>query len=683
MAETARKVLAMLSSELEALSTKAAEAVELARQADELAKDHAAAQVRLTGLEAGLEQAEAAHETASKVLTDVNAALEKALQVKKDQAGLVQDIADRQYKLEKVQDEIQSGLDWLKDYEGREKEIAAAGKKVEAIGTKLMTMRTEREALLKELSALSTNDREASAAVGTARGRVLSMERELDKAKEAAALLEKLGDVDVDAHKKAVAKLEKALDKAQREHEEHAALWDKQHGLKMKLEAVQERIDEASKQAAVLDGVPCEAKGKYSGCQLIAGAVERRDSITELEAQSKALDEEVIELAVDEGAVTVHSDKMKDIDPQLTKARTDLNTAQDMATKFAATKVLAEQVPALVKAVDEAQTEMDAAGFVVAEITGKQRSVQKTADDLSHKVTGLEREQSQLRKLAEIQPYIEKALAEIATRREQETDLEKALSALQAKVEAVPDTESLNDAYRVAQDEGREIRLVLKQSRDDVADVARELAGLAGRMEQIGDVAQKARTLEQRREALEFEAMAWRVLTGALGKDGIQLLEIDAAGPKVSATANALLSETYGDRFQVRVTTMEARKAPRPGESPYKDVFSLRVMDAERGVEEVLESVSGGQGVILSDAIKDSLAMYMNHQLPTSLETMWADESSAALDADNRASYFERKRKAMAMNGVRQFYLVSHDEEVWASADSLIRTLPGGKVEVC
>jgi len=48
--------------------------------------------------------------------------------------------------------------------------------------------------------------------------------------------------------------------------------------------------------------------------------------------------------------------------------------------------------------------------------------------------------------------------------------------------------------------------------------------------------------------------------TAAFGRDGIQALEIDAAGPELSTLTNDLLTSCFGERFEIRFVT----RSPRP-----------------------------------------------------------------------------------------------------------------------
>jgi exonuclease SbcC len=72
-------------------------------------------------------------------------------------------------------------------------------------------------------------------------------------------------------------------------------------------------------------------------------------------------------------------------------------------------------------------------------------------------------------------------------------------------------------------------------------------------------------------------SLEWRDLAKALGKGGLPDLEIDAAGPTISAPTNALLLACFGPRFSIELVT-QVEKADGSG---MKDEFTVRVIDNE------------------------------------------------------------------------------------------------------
>jgi exonuclease SbcC len=83
----------------------------------------------------------------------------------------------------------------------------------------------------------------------------------------------------------------------------------------------------------------------------------------------------------------------------------------------------------------------------------------------------------------------------------------------------------------------------------------------------------------RRRAAIDRELVEWRDLAKALGKGGLPDLEIDAAGPSISALCNTILLDCFGPRFSLELVTQIA-KADGSG---MKDEFTVRVTDNAAG----------------------------------------------------------------------------------------------------
>jgi len=183
--------------------------------------------------------------------------------------------------------------------------------------------------------------------------------------------------------------------------------------------------------------------------------------------------------------------------------------------------------------------------------------------------------------------------------------------------------------------------------------------------------------LEPRRKDVavaEQELGDWALLERALGRDGIQALEIDAAGPQVSQVTNDLLTACYGPRFSIALETLREKKSA-PGE--YTESFDVRVYDG--GQERPVEALSGGERVVVGEALGLALSIYNSRKSGIQYRTLWRDETAGALDPENAHAYVEMLRRAMDLGGFDQVLFVSHSPEVWQGADSRL-LVAGGTV---
>jgi exonuclease SbcC len=171
----------------------------------------------------------------------------------------------------------------------------------------------------------------------------------------------------------------------------------------------------------------------------------------------------------------------------------------------------------------------------------------------------------------------------------------------------------------------------------------------------------------------ERDLADWRFLARGLGREGVQALELDAAGPRVSALANELLADAYGPRFQIRLDT-QAAKADGKG---VKETFDIVVIDNERGREGNGEDLSGGEKVIVGEALGLAVGLFHAQAAGVSLGTVVRDETVGALDPDNAERYLAMLRAFIRVGQVHQLLFVAHSPNLVDLADAIIRVEDG------
>lgn len=184
--------------------------------------------------------------------------------------------------------------------------------------------------------------------------------------------------------------------------------------------------------------------------------------------------------------------------------------------------------------------------------------------------------------------------------------------------------------------------------------------------------------LEARLQRVDTELIEWQLLAKALGKDGLPDLEIDAAGPTISAFTNELLEVCHGPRFTLELVTQVA-KADGKG---MRDEFTVRVTDnASGGTARDIGDLSGGEQVIVSEALRNAIAVYVNQRSPMPIRTCWRDETTGALDPENAQRYLAMLRKVQALGGFDHVLFITHNADAAAQADAQVR-LEDGRVRV-
>ncbi len=248
---------------------------------------------------------------------------------------------------------------------------------------------------------------------------------------------------------------------------------------------------------------------------------------------------------------------------------------------------------------------------------------------------------------------------ETATRRQQ--DAMKSVSELGP----APDLAPAREAAREAQAAVESGSALVTRLQEELTPIEQAYQRLLGEKTALGD--DPAGELAEAEAAItkhEVDAADWSHLEKAFGRDGIQALEIDAAGPSVTAIANDLLVSCYGSRFQLRIdTTEETAKGDK-----VKEVFDVVILDAESPQGD-RKSGSGGEQAILDEALRLAIAIFNTQRSGHETLTLWRDETGGALSPENASRYVHMLRRAREIGGFHQVLFISHSEAVWSQAD--------------
>lgn len=206
-------------------------------------------------------------------------------------------------------------------------------------------------------------------------------------------------------------------------------------------------------------------------------------------------------------------------------------------------------------------------------------------------------------------------------------------------------------------------------------ELARRREQFAARQVELEETSARIASIEQHRQD-------WDALSRACSRDGLQTIEIDEAGPTVSAYTNRILRDCYGTRFTVEIVTQEAKAAKGKDGSTMKETFELKVYDADRGgPARDIADLSGGEKVIVEEALKSAIALFVNDRNVHPIRTCWRDETTGPLDDDNRARYIAMLRSVHEIGGFAQTYFVTHDIDAATQADAQLY-VHDGQVEV-
>ena len=169
-------------------------------------------------------------------------------------------------------------------------------------------------------------------------------------------------------------------------------------------------------------------------------------------------------------------------------------------------------------------------------------------------------------------------------------------------------------------------------------------------------------------QPLEDWQAKFMLLERALGRDGIVALIIDDAGPQIAAIANSLLEECYGGRYALRITTQRELKS-----GLVREGFEVNVLDGETGELSSVALKSGGQRVVINEALTRAVGIYRLQSSGHGFDALFSDEEDGALDPDAKVVFTRMKRSVLKRCGASRMFFITHTEEAWELADDVVR----------
>jgi exonuclease SbcC len=378
------------------------------------------------------------------------------------------------------------------------------------------------------------------------------------------------------------------------------------------------------------------------------------------------------EQAAAPGACARLQDMLDDATKRIAATRAELADAERMSARMAEIEAAEKSRAAALSETIAVDAELEAA---------REKAERHMADaawlrrdvivSLEERLRALEVERAALASLASKLQHVDKAdarLAEYAAQRKQlETELADALSALESvsmelgSIAPPSGTDVGKLAAAVDQAE--------KELRSAEAQIAVREAALADAIAN----AKRIDDLDAMRTRAEQDVADWSMLASDLGRDGLQALEIDAAGPELSELANDLLHTCFGPRWTIAVeTTRLSADGKRMLEG-----CDVHVVDTVAGREGAVETFSGGERVLLGEAVSLALTMLSCRRSGMHGVTLVRDETGAALDPTMARAYIAMVRRAAELVRADRVLLVSHSHEVQELCDSRIEVRDG------
>jgi len=592
--------------------------------------------------------------------------------------------ATKEAELKERQAERERALDKYRALQAQRNEVAATAARLpeyEAAAKELETQRATAEAIKHELGA-------AEQELGELQGRRQRVADLTIEATNAHRALEQIKSEARLAHQQELATIASEItrletnvqairnDLAGGQHVQ--AVKDARYRADTAIQAVatkEREIEAITASTSLLGEVPCEGTELQPRCKLLGAAVDARGRLGPL---GDKLTELTRVLAQDQQALADAKREEERVTEELERAAAELGVVIESAkARWTALNSRHPELPpkaadleAQIKALGvkrEADLVPEAEYLRVADRVGTHRKslqiLEATIADLANKDRLLPEAQAAARRVTELGVEM--------------VDNIEAGKAIKAKIEAL-EAELATTAehhQRLAQIvKDRAAWEVARRTFQESRSTALQEAGAAkAKLAELATLAPKLAELEWALAALAEDVAQWSILEAAFGREGIQALEIDAAGPEVSRLVNDLLSACYGDRFAVAIVTTE----PKADGKGTKEVFDIKILDAEQAREGKIEGLSGGEKVIVNEAIGLGLAIYNARKNPQHFATIFRDETSGALDTENARRYVTMLQRARQLGAIEHVFFITHQPELVELADHVIEVKRG------
>lgn len=214
-------------------------------------------------------------------------------------------------------------------------------------------------------------------------------------------------------------------------------------------------------------------------------------------------------------------------------------------------------------------------------------------------------------------------------------------------------------------------RALLAAAERTHADARTSLALAERSLAEAKASAERVEELERDLSLAAEDLADWTRLAADLGPDGLQALELDAAGPEINALANRFLHECFSNRFTVSVET-------RPqSEDSAREPCEIRVFDSEEGVWKLARRLSGSGSKIVGAGLRWAFVVIACRQWGIEAPTIFCDEADAMTDDDQAHALFAMMRLAADIIGASRVIYITHNEAVKALADTRLHVENG------
>ncbi len=150
----------------------------------------------------------------------------------------------------------------------------------------------------------------------------------------------------------------------------------------------------------------------------------------------------------------------------------------------------------------------------------------------------------------------------------------------------------------------------------------------------------------------------WLLLESACGKNGLQALRLDEAGPLIGSIATEMI-QSFGREWAININTV------RRSADNKKDIETFEIIvSTPEGVKE-FDDLSGGEKVWVEESLRKAVTIYLIKNSGRDFRTLYQDEADGALDPERAQAFLDTSFRAHELTGAHQTIIISQRPEIW------------------
>ncbi len=325
-----------------------------------------------------------------------------------------------------------------------------------------------------------------------------------------------------------------------------------------------------------------------------------------------------------------------------------------------------ERIPTLEGGVATLALEVEVQRSSLIQIATPSSKLTRTLEGCERERRAIDQERQQYEELRAVEARRDERLKAMERMAQGRAEVTAELARKESALSAFPDLDGKMQASRQELEAVDRLIVSSRYERDSL--IARQ-AQIKQRREQQEAARTRLAQVAAELGTARTEMEDYTYLARVFGPDEIQLCEIQAAGPEVSALVNALLEGCFDNKFEIRFRTQR----PKADGRGMVDDFDIEVRNKNLDRTCLVDELSGGQFVLVNEAVNLGIAIYnMRQGEGIRYETLFRDETVGALDSANAKEYVHMLRRAMDLGGFHHAIFICHTPLVWGLADRIL-----------